>query len=1102
MADDILLSKKLEHNAVVAAIEAIKRRAAEVTPSSLADALNVEVKDVLEDAEVMDLISGARKEANGVGADYERLVAKVKELEDSNAKLQQIAAGFSYGDGQDELRLLQARVDEEIARNRRLEEESRLMKNRNDALVSEISTLRKATVEILRPSDEIDSLFTNSRPTDINQIELLSSRCQELEVRLAKAEQSAGIQDELNRLRQENAELNDFKRTALSVEEQEALSQHLASMTSRQAELYTVVEHLQKENTRLMEGGGVSVDHQTKTKPESELYQQLNVRHEELSEQHRAITEQLEQLKELHQKLNDEHEELKYKMLEVQESQHTKTPNESSNNEVDSLVQQITEVTSKHDELNNSHAALYSQYNELCGKHAQLTEQHSELAAAHADLSGKHDDLSRTHEDLCTKHNDLSEQHNNLAARANEQGELRTEHEELRAKHQDLEERFSAREQEITDLSSQNEELQRRQEELKARQDDLISSNQEQASAKLIELQSEHDDLIARQKLLSETIEELTATNEQRLALVEEFKSRNEELNSQLQDNQSRNAELQLEVEGLKAAHSELYSAHEKLQQRCEELNREHQALLAQSEQQSSRDSELAARHEALDAQHKDLTTLYLDLNEQNKEVNSKYQELNKQFGELSASHKELSEQHKEDTDRSNQLRAKYKELNGKFQDLTVQHQDLELNYNELKTNTAGGASADLAAQHQQLLADYQVLNGRLQSMEKDRTKLTEQVTALESANQLIAASIQDAWQQGYQSAKLDFARENFVQVANAAAEATGTIFTSDGVHDEAMLDDFHNMQEYLTPGLFEEHHENESEAPAPTYVHHPVTGEHKVYTPPPQPDYLDWQTSDETTAGHEVQSVPIPPPLDHVNTNYPGQGASEVEQPAANYDQADAGYHYDQSESHYYDGAEDQAHYSDQHYGNQQSNASSPYTPPPLPQDDWHSGAESAPYNPYASHDHLDYQQHSENSEYHPQQQGQGFTADELHNLVQHRVETREESTKEKGLKKFVGGGRNTQEAALPSLPRNVPPDIRKACLLLGLKPEELTRQAVFNAWKREMVNVHPDTGGDTEMATYLNTAKDRLVRYLEETAPKLGKKFGSKDHPPTGKK
>lgn len=96
----------------------------------------------------------------------------------------------------------------------------------------------------------------------------------------------------------------------------------------------------------------------------------------------------------------------------------------------------------------------------------------------------------------------------------------------------------------------------------------------------------------------------------------------------------------------------------------------------------------------------------------------------------------------------------------------------------------------------------------------------------------------------------------------------------------------------------------------------------------------------------------------------------------------------------------------------------------------------------------------------------------------------------------KFVGTAKAPQEP--PShgfIVRQVPPDIRKACLILGVRPEKLTQKIVLEAWKRQIATpgVHPDLGGDTEAAVFLNTAKDQLIRWLDARAPKLGKKFGS---------
>lgn len=74
------------------------------------------------------------------------------------------------------------------------------------------------------------------------------------------------------------------------------------------------------------------------------------------------------------------------------------------------------------------------------------------------------------------------------------------------------------------------------------------------------------------------------------------------------------------------------------------------------------------------------------------------------------------------------------------------------------------------------------------------------------------------------------------------------------------------------------------------------------------------------------------------------------------------------------------------------------------------------------------------------------------------------------------------------------VPNDIRKHCMILGVRPEDLTVKVVLEAWKAQYAvpGVHPDQGGDTETAVYLNLAKDTLIKYIETQAPKLGKKFG----------
>jgi len=128
----------------------------------------------------------------------------------------------------------------------------------------------------------------------------------------------------------------------------------------------------------------------------------------------------------------------------------------------------------------------------------------------------------------------------------------------------------------------------------------------------------------------------------------------------------------------------------------------------------------------------------------------------------------------------------------------------------------------------------------------------------------------------------------------------------------------------------------------------------------------------------------------------------------------------------------------------------------------------------------------------------------DALRDLLQHRMENQQaaakgsESPKKASGNKFVGSNRTGQDLPPQSfVMRSVPPDIRKACLILGLRPEGLTREAVHKAWKKEITNPggHPDIGGETEIAIYLNTAKDELYTFLDAQEPKLGKKFGAKE-------
>ncbi len=99
--------------------------------------------------------------------------------------------------------------------------------------------------------------------------------------------------------------------------------------------------------------------------------------------------------------------------------------------------------------------------------------------------------------------------------------------------------------------------------------------------------------------------------------------------------------------------------------------------------------------------------------------------------------------------------------------------------------------------------------------------------------------------------------------------------------------------------------------------------------------------------------------------------------------------------------------------------------------------------------------------------------------------------------LNKFVGGSKVPQANFNTNL---IPAEIRKACIILGIDPNNITKEVVMSAWKKELTqgSLHPDLGGDTDSAKFLNTAKDALLQYIESLAPKLGKKFGKSQTKP----
>lgn len=74
-------------------------------------------------------------------------------------------------------------------------------------------------------------------------------------------------------------------------------------------------------------------------------------------------------------------------------------------------------------------------------------------------------------------------------------------------------------------------------------------------------------------------------------------------------------------------------------------------------------------------------------------------------------------------------------------------------------------------------------------------------------------------------------------------------------------------------------------------------------------------------------------------------------------------------------------------------------------------------------------------------------------------------------------------------------PPEIRKACQVLGMPVEEdFTVDDVLRAWKKRIVagSVHPDLGGENEHSILVNTSKDLLIRWQESRLPKSRLGFG----------
>lgn len=149
-------------------------------------------------------------------------------------------------------------------------------------------------------------------------------------------------------------------------------------------------------------------------------------------------------------------------------------------------------------------------------------------------------------------------------------------------------------------------------------------------------------------------------------------------------------------------------------------------------------------------------------------------------------------------------------------------------------------------------------------------------------------------------------------------------------------------------------------------------------------------------------------------------------------------------------------------------------------------------------------------------EESGKKPSDEELRQLISSRIakeqerpaDEKEEKKRFAGSNKFVGGkgGKSADDndkvapetkssTAIPAIPTKAySPEVRKACGLLGLRPDELTKELINAEWKKQFAANHPDLGGDKETAIALNEAKTTLLRFLDQNTPKLGTKFGKK--------
>lgn len=77
------------------------------------------------------------------------------------------------------------------------------------------------------------------------------------------------------------------------------------------------------------------------------------------------------------------------------------------------------------------------------------------------------------------------------------------------------------------------------------------------------------------------------------------------------------------------------------------------------------------------------------------------------------------------------------------------------------------------------------------------------------------------------------------------------------------------------------------------------------------------------------------------------------------------------------------------------------------------------------------------------------------------------------------------------------MPPEIRKALMILGLTPERVSIQLVLHHWRKQARSTGAD---DQEAATYLNHAKEILIRWMRENPNRGTRGQGDDPNQPSG--